>query len=66
MVKRKKGSKPLMYFKAKKIGLGTTLLVIGLLWFAKDMGWLEIKVSMWPIMLILLGIWALATGILQY
>ena len=36
-------------------GFALIILVIGLYWLAKDLGWIETKVSIWAVLLIVIG-----------
>jgi len=39
--------------------LAVLLLVIGFWFLARDLGWISLGISIWPIILIALGIWLL-------
>ena len=43
--------------KCHGVGLALILLVIGLFWLGKDMGWIDVKISIWPILLIVLALY---------
>ena len=46
------------------IGFPLLILVIGLYWFAKDIGWIQTDISFWPVLLIILGIyWIIRSSI---
>ena len=39
---------------------GWALLIIGLIWLAKELGWIKASFSMWPVILIVVGIYIIA------
>jgi len=43
------------HYSGYGIGFALIVLVIGLYWLSKDMGWIQTDVSIWPILLIVLG-----------
>ncbi len=43
------------HYSSYGIGFALVVLVIGLYWLSKDMGWIQTDVSIWPILLIVLG-----------
>ena len=38
-------------------GLSLLILVVGLFWLAKDLGWINTKISIWPVLLIVFGLY---------
>ena len=55
-------------FSSRKLNIGfpLLLLVIGVYWLAKDMGWIETTISIWPILLIVFSIYWIMKGMLNY
>ncbi|MBD3312900.1 hypothetical protein GF345_00500 [Candidatus Woesearchaeota archaeon] len=50
--------------KSGGMGLALVLFVIGLFWLGKDMGWIATKISIWPVLLIVLSLyWILKAAI---
>ncbi len=43
--------------KGGGIGFALIVLIIGIIWLARDMGWIDTNVSLWPILLIVLGVY---------
>ena len=43
-----------------KYGFGLIILIIGVLWLMKDLGWISSNISFWPIAFIVFGIYILA------
>jgi hypothetical protein len=41
------------------LGLGIILLVLGLFFLAKDLGWIPVTISLWPILLIAIALYML-------
>jgi len=48
---------PSYHYSSFGIGFALLVLVIGVYFFAKDMGWIEPEISIWPIILIVLGVY---------
>lgn len=46
-------------YKGPGFGLPIALILIGLFFLGKDIGWFEVEVSFWPILLIAIGAWLL-------
>ena len=38
---------------------GALLLLVGLFFLAKELGWVSLNVSIWPVVLIIFGLWLL-------
>ncbi len=38
-------------------GLGLLVFVVGLFWLAKDLEWIPIKISIWPVLFIVFGLY---------
>lgn len=47
----------------RKILWGVILSLTGFLWFAKDMGWLNVKIPILPLITIMIGIRLIIEGI---
>ena len=39
------------------------LLVVGVFWLGKDMGWIDVEISVWPILLIVLSAYWIIKGL---
>jgi len=58
-MKRKSGEESYWYSCCGGNFCGWILLIIGLWFLAKELGWVSLGVSIWPIILIIFGIWLL-------
>ena len=41
---------------------GALLLLVGLFFLAKELGWVSLNISIWPVVLIIFGLWLLLKG----
>ncbi len=47
----------------RKVLWGLVLSLTGFLWFAKDMGWINIKLPIIPLIIFLMGVWLIIEGV---
>ena len=53
-----------MYNPVAGLGFPLIVLVIGLFWLGKDMGWIKTNISFWAVLLIVLGVYWLLKAIM--
>ncbi len=47
------------------IGFGLFLLLLGTYFIGKELGWFSIKIPIWPIILIVAGMWMILSNLIQ-
>lgn len=53
-----------MHHGGHKLCLGIILLALGLIFYAKDAGWLPINAEFWPVVFITFGLWMILKSLM--